>query len=342
MTSSAAVGCYTPAVAILRLVTIEVGAQERVLPLGEAPVRLGRADDNDVVLLEQAASRHHARIEPVQGGYEIVDLDSSAGLELGGEKITRHRLVDGDEITIGATKLRFVAHPGSQPTVLPATSVKPSSQATQAAIPPPPNPFGDADTVVPTGAPGSASKTDPGLADTGPNQSLGGGETVAASHEPAPPSESAPATVHADHQPAPPPGAAAPATVHAAHEPAPAPATVHAAHEPAPAPTPVVIEPVTVPNDPPPKSSPSFVMGGDGPSSPSNYTLEGNGSPGAAASGYSLEGDRGGGMGGLSMDTVPPTALRSSGPGVGSIFVFGLVGAAASFGILVALQGVPW
>ncbi len=42
------------------------------------------------------------------------------------------------------------------------------------------------------------------------------------------------------------------------------------------------------------------------------------------------------------MDTVPPTALRSSGPGVGMIFVFGLGGAAASFGILVAIQGVPW
>ncbi len=47
-------------------------------------------------------------------------------------------------------------------------------------------------------------------------------------------------------------------------------------------------------------------------------------------------------MGGLSLDTVPPTALASSGPGVGGLVLFALVGAAASFGILVALQGVPW
>lgn len=329
--------------AILRILTTEVGAQERVLPLEDAPLQLGRADDNDVVLLEQAASRHHARVEPVEGGYEIVDLDSSAGLTLRGEKVKRHRLVDGDELVIGGTRLRFVEHPGSQATVLPTASGRPSSQPTEAAIPAPPNPFSDADTILPTEVPGAASKTDPALADTGPNKSLGGGETVAAAHEPEPPPSAAPATIHAAHEPAPPPGAA-PATIHAEHEPNPP--------APTPSPTPV-IEP-TVPNDPPPKSSPSFVMGGDGASSPSNYTLDGGGSPGAAASGYSLEGggaaasgysldgDRGGGMGGLSLDTVPPTALSSSGPGAGSIVLFGLVGAAASFGLLVALQGVPW
>ena len=131
------------------------------------------------------------------------------------------------------------------------------------------------------------------------------------------------------------------AAARAAPRPKGAPPAAPAPHGPkGPAPPPVGRGPVPVPTNPPPKGSPSFVMGGDGLSSPSNYTLEGNGSPGAAASGYSLEGDRGGGMGGLSMDTVPPTALRSSGPGVGSIFVFGLVGAAASFGILVAIQGV--
>jgi len=334
------VGCYTPPVAIVRILTTEVGAEERVLPLGEAPIGLGRADDNDVVLLEQAASRHHARIEPVQGGYEIVDLDSSAGLTLRGEKVKQHRLVDGDELVIGGTRLRFVAHPGSQATVLPGAPAKPSSQATQAAIPAPPNPFADADTILPTELPVGASKTDPALADTGPNKSLGGGETMAAEHEPAPPVVAPPATIHAAHEPAPPPGAA-PATMLATHEPKP----------PAPSPTPV-IEPI-VPNDPPPKSSPSFVMGGDGASSPSNYTLEGNGAAasgyslegdrgGAAASGYSLDGDRGGGMGGLSLDTMPPTALASSGPGAGSLVLFAVVGAAASFGILVALQGVPW
>ncbi|MGH1345753.1 MAG: FHA domain-containing protein [Nannocystales bacterium] len=335
--------------AIVRILTTEVGAQERVLPLGEASIGLGRADDNDVVLLEQAASRHHARIEPVQGGYEIVDLESSAGLTLRGEKVQRHRLVDGDELVIGGTRLRFVAHPGSQATVLPATSVKPSSQATQGAIPAPPNPFSDADTILPTEVPLGASKTDPALADTGPNKTLGGGETVVPEPEPAAPALPAPATIHAEHQPAPPPGAA-PATMHAAHEPNP-PAPTPA---PAPAPAPV-IEPI-VPSDPPPKSSPSFVMGGDGASSPSNYTLDGGGSPGAAASGYSLEGDRGnaaasgyslegdrgGGMGGLSLDTMPPTALASSGPGIGGLALFAFVGAAASFGILVALQGVPW
>jgi len=300
-------------VAILRILTTEVGASEQVLTLGDRPVRLGRADDNDVVLLEQSASRHHARIEPVEGGYEVVDLGSGGGVQVGGSRVTRQRLHEGDELVIGGTRIRFVEHPGSERTILPTTETPPSSQSTAlgeadevpvASTPSDPaDSFGDADTILP----GASGSTEVGHADTGPR-----------------------ATVQATHEPAPPPADPGPALIPNA--------TIQAAHQPAPPPAAPPIELETV--EPPkhhPSSNSSFVMGA-GPSSPSNYTLEGNGPAGASSGGYSLDGND---RGGFVLDTVPPTALRQ-GPGAGLYVFLALVGAGASFGILIALQGAPW
>lgn len=318
---------YTRPVAILRILTTEVGASERVLNLGDDTVRIGRADDNDVVLLEQAASRHHARVEPSGDGYTIVDLGSATGLVLRGKRVTQHLLQDGDELHLGGTRLRFVAHPASEATIVPQTSAPPSSQATEAALPPPPNPFGEADTIAP-------GELDPALADTTDAASipLPSPGTLAAPHEPAP----APAPIPeptAAPEPEPTPAAPEPA----APEPTPA-------VEPTPEPEPT---PVT-----PPKSNPSFVLGG-GASSPSAYTLDADKTAAsggytldtadapAKSGGYSLDGERDDPVGGFRMETLPPTALPQR-SGAGAYILFGVIGAAAGFGALVALQGVPW
>ncbi len=301
--------------AILRILTTEVGAGEQVLPLGEAVVRLGRAEDNDLVLLEQSASRHHAQIEPVEGGYEIIDLGSGGGLTVAGVRAARRRLRDGDEVVIGGTRIRFVEHPGSERTVLPAAEAPPSSLATEAGGDDP----GAAQTLEAARLPGE--QTDLGDADTMPPDAA--------------PNVPRSATMQASHEPAPPPVSPAPSV------PLPQ-GTIQAPHQPATPPPPVAqprIEPVQPPDPKHPSSNESFVFEG-GPSSPSNYSLDGPGGqqPGASG-GYSLEGGRGGG--GLAMDTVPPTSLRR-GPGAGAYLLLALVGAAASFGILTALQGVPW
>ena len=302
--------CSTLAlVAILRILTTEVGASEQVFVLGDAAVRLGRADDNDVVLLEQLASRHHARVEPTDDGYAVVDLDSSGGITVNGNPSTRHPLRDGDEVRIGGTVIRYVEHPGSEATILPSVDTPPSSLPTEVGevereapgVETSPAPLGDADTLLPGDAPSSTP-------------------TALPDHE----SDDIGSTVHAPHAPAPPPGPPR-ETIAAPHQPAPPPAV------------PLDVHPVEPPKEHA-KSNPSFVLG-DGQSSPSQYTLDapGPGAPGASG-GYSLDGDR---RGGLSMDTVPPTALRR-GPGAGLFVVMGLLGAAISFGVLVAVQGVPW
>jgi len=77
---------------------------------------IGRAPDNQVVLDDPRASRHHAHINPNDdGSFTIVDgivvngqIKRSANkVFVNGEQKFEHPLKDGDRITIGASTLRF-------------------------------------------------------------------------------------------------------------------------------------------------------------------------------------------------------------------------------------------
>src|SRR5450759_2945967 len=80
------------------------------------PCMIGRAPDNQVVLDDPRASRHHAHVKPDdEGSFMIVDgvvdngqLKRSANkVFVNGEQKFEHLLKDGDRITIGASTLRF-------------------------------------------------------------------------------------------------------------------------------------------------------------------------------------------------------------------------------------------
>jgi HD-GYP domain-containing protein (c-di-GMP phosphodiesterase class II) len=73
-------------------------------------VSLGRSPDNAICLPEKAVSRHHARIERQRSRYAVVDLNSTNGVILRGQRIlpqTPRHIFDGDEIWIGSTRLVF-------------------------------------------------------------------------------------------------------------------------------------------------------------------------------------------------------------------------------------------
>ena len=55
---------------------------------------------------KRLASRH-AELHPVGDTYQLVDLGSTNGCKVNGQRIERQVLVDGDEITLGPVKLRF-------------------------------------------------------------------------------------------------------------------------------------------------------------------------------------------------------------------------------------------
>jgi ABC-type multidrug transport system ATPase subunit/pSer/pThr/pTyr-binding forkhead associated (FHA) protein len=85
----------------------ETKTEMRPLPLGAAVITIGRAPDNMVVLSHPQVSAHHARLEQVQGGYRIIDLNSTNHVYVNGQRVTNQLLKTGDEIRIGPYKFAY-------------------------------------------------------------------------------------------------------------------------------------------------------------------------------------------------------------------------------------------
>jgi pSer/pThr/pTyr-binding forkhead associated (FHA) protein len=69
---------------------------------------IGRSRECDIFLEDLAVSRLHATIRQLaDGGYEIEDHHSASGTFVNGMRITRYRLIEGDVVQIGASKLTF-------------------------------------------------------------------------------------------------------------------------------------------------------------------------------------------------------------------------------------------
>jgi SARP family transcriptional regulator, regulator of embCAB operon len=73
--------------------------------LTSAVARIGRLDDNDIVLTDPKVSRHHAVIVDTGATYLIVDHHSANGVRVDGERIkTSAMLTDGARIGIGGNE----------------------------------------------------------------------------------------------------------------------------------------------------------------------------------------------------------------------------------------------
>ena len=75
--------------------------------LGEFLVTLGRLPECTISFDDPNISRVHAEIRPDGDGFVLIDRGSTNGTEVNGVRITQHRLVDGDRITLGATAFDF-------------------------------------------------------------------------------------------------------------------------------------------------------------------------------------------------------------------------------------------
>lgn len=104
-------------------------ARERV-PLGAAPVTIGRAAGNVVALVVDASvSDLHAVVQRSPDGWSVVDAGSTNGTYVNGVRLTTpHVLRPGDEIVVGATRIGF----GAGDTAAEATRAVPAFQAEQA------------------------------------------------------------------------------------------------------------------------------------------------------------------------------------------------------------------
>ena len=90
-----------------------VVVRSKAIPVGKAfepgpvPMTFGRADDNVVALPgDDYASNHHARVESGLDGTWVIDLGSTNGTYVNGERVDgRRKLHDGDRLQVGDTEL---------------------------------------------------------------------------------------------------------------------------------------------------------------------------------------------------------------------------------------------
>jgi hypothetical protein len=81
--------------------TDEDGERRRVEVRGQR-FRIGRADDNDLVIKDTNLSRHHALVEILSGRPYVSDRGSSNGTSVNDQPVTVEvELYDGDRITLG-------------------------------------------------------------------------------------------------------------------------------------------------------------------------------------------------------------------------------------------------
>jgi hypothetical protein len=80
---------------------------ERVVPLDQSIVNIGRGDTNDIVVYDSFVSRHHIQLRLRGGTYMLFDVQSKSGTFVNNVTITEHRLQSGDVIRIGETRMVY-------------------------------------------------------------------------------------------------------------------------------------------------------------------------------------------------------------------------------------------
>ena len=79
----------------------------RDVPLDRDVVVIGRSSDCDVVVDDPNVSRRHAEVRRIGDGYSLVDLGSTNGTEVNGQRIQETALMNGDVIGVGTTRITF-------------------------------------------------------------------------------------------------------------------------------------------------------------------------------------------------------------------------------------------
>jgi len=81
--------------------------EEQVYEINSNETIVGRSSDVDFRLVDLYISRHHARIVRKNGKYQIVDLKSTHGTFINGQRVEDQALRDGDRVRLGRKELLF-------------------------------------------------------------------------------------------------------------------------------------------------------------------------------------------------------------------------------------------
>jgi hypothetical protein len=88
--------------------------QGKVVELNRPVTTIGRGADQMLVVADIAVSRRHLQIHMTQTGYRLQDMGSPNGTMVNGKRVSEVQLMDGDQIEVGNSLMRF-EHPPSRP-----------------------------------------------------------------------------------------------------------------------------------------------------------------------------------------------------------------------------------
>ncbi len=79
-----------------------------VIPLGTAPITIGRAPDSTLVVDDEYASARHARLFPHEGQWVVEELGSTNGTWIGKTRLTSPTVLQmGQSLRVGQTVLEL-------------------------------------------------------------------------------------------------------------------------------------------------------------------------------------------------------------------------------------------
>jgi hypothetical protein len=131
------------------LIILRGNTPDREIELGAQTLRIGRGDQNDIVLPDpgKSVSRFHAELRAEQGTFFVVDLNSQNGVWVAGRRVPQVKLEPGVPVVLGTYQLvlkpeRQAAPSATDATVLmPQAAAGPPGAATMVAPIPPPAPM---------------------------------------------------------------------------------------------------------------------------------------------------------------------------------------------------------
>ncbi len=100
-----------PGVTRASIIIFQANTEPVVYELKKISTTIGRSLDNMVILNDQYASRKHLAINYVSGRYELFALSPDNLASVNGYPISHIQLMNGDQIEVGATRIRFIFGP---------------------------------------------------------------------------------------------------------------------------------------------------------------------------------------------------------------------------------------